>query len=246
MGVFISKGMRLRIPAGGFSITLGPDGPVGGPLVFEVSLDMWPAWLEIAAAHAAAAEDARQRLAAADAADGETVGALLAEECREGMVAMAAAAIAIDAFYGSVRERVDLSSLDAKWTPATPRSARVFEGIRQAFVMTNKQAGARRAVIRELFKFRDWAVHPPAKFSAPQLHEVLQVGVEWRYVAFGAPNATWAAANARELIRLCLLRPRPAAGLGAWPEEALAALGVAGPQPDVPAGDGSAEGQESG
>jgi hypothetical protein len=241
VGVFISKGMRLRVPAGGLTISIGDDGQPMADLVFEVSLDMWPSWLEIASTHAAAADDARSRLVAADRADGEAIGALLAEECREGMVAMAAAAIAIDAFYGSMRERVDLSSLDAKWTADTPRTARVFEGIRRAFVMTNTQAGKCRRVIREIYKFRDWAVHPPASFSKPVKHDLLEVGVEWRYVAFGAPNAVWAAANARDLIRACLLRPRPTANLGGWPEEALAVLGDGPSSSEVPPAQGHDE-----
>jgi hypothetical protein len=44
--------------------------------------------------------------------------------------------------------------------------------------------------LREIFRFRDLAVHPPGNVRAPVLHPELQVEVEWRFVAFCAENAT--------------------------------------------------------
>jgi hypothetical protein len=46
-----------------------------------------------------------------------------------------------------------------------------------------------RSLVKQLFRFRDWAVHPPANFSAPIRHEILGTGVEWRFVAFRAQAA---------------------------------------------------------
>jgi hypothetical protein len=82
--------------------------------------------------------------------------------------------------------------------------------------MSNTNAKEARAIVKELFRFRDWAVHPPADFNAPVLHEVLQRGVEWRFVAFSAPNSGKAITNTAKLIHFCLQRPRAESGISDW------------------------------
>jgi hypothetical protein len=51
-----------------------------------------------------------------------------------------------------------------------------------------------------LFRFRDWAVHPPADFRQPVLHPDLQVGVDQRFLAFSSLNADRAVLCGLEVI----------------------------------------------
>lgn len=97
-GIFITEGMRLRIPAGGLTIGITDEGRVESALTLEVALDVWPFWLDIGIDHAAGSRSARQALDAALASagdeplEGERQTALMAEECKAGMVAIGAAA----------------------------------------------------------------------------------------------------------------------------------------------------------
>lgn len=51
MGVFITRGMGVGIPAGGLVIGTGPDGKNSASIHIQVALDMCPYWLEIAVEH---------------------------------------------------------------------------------------------------------------------------------------------------------------------------------------------------
>lgn len=227
MGVFISEGMRLRIPVGGLTLDLNSPGGLSSNLMVEVLLDVWPYWLDVGMDHAAQAREARHRLESLDPEDGERVGLVLGEECRASMVAMSAAAFALDGFHAAIRRHADMSSLALEWSRAgTPRYARVFELMRRSFRMSNANAKEARAIVKELFRFRDWAVHPPADFNAPVLHEVLRRGVEWRFVAFNAPNSQKAITNAAKLIHFCLERPRVDSGVADWSSSASELLKV--------------------
>ena len=97
----------------------------------------------------------------------------------------------------------------------TPRHARISETFRRLFVTSNPEARRLHAIVQQLFKFRDWAVHPPADFRRPVPHDALGEGVEWRFVAFGAPNALVAVQNAAVVIRHCVDHPRQGAA-AAW------------------------------
>jgi hypothetical protein len=80
----------------------------------ELALDVWPFWLDVAMDHAASARVARHELVAAHqpALEGDIVpdvrAELLTRECKNGMVAIAAAAFA--------------------WTTSMPVSGRVSRG----------------------------------------------------------------------------------------------------------------------
>src|SRR6185312_5250500 len=55
-GVFISRGMSLGVPAGGFAISFGSDGTSTSSLTFHVHFDVCPTWCELAMTHLASAK----------------------------------------------------------------------------------------------------------------------------------------------------------------------------------------------
>ena len=215
-GVFISEGMGLRIPAGGLTIGVGEDGQLTSSITFEVALDVWPMWLDVALDHAVQAAKVRLELedavrsAGESGLEGKDQAALMTGECQAGMVSIAAAAFALDNFHSTVRRFVPGSAaLEAQWAQAnTARHRRVSESLRRTFRVTNDGAKKLRRSVGEIFRFRDWAVHPPADFRVPLKHDLLDSGVEWRFVAFRAGNAVRATGAATAIISQCISAPR--------------------------------------
>lgn len=72
--------------------------------------------------------------------------------------------------------------------------------MRRTFKVSNVEARQLHEVTASVFRFRDWAVHPPADFRQPLQHDLMDVAVEWRFVAFRSSNACSAAGAAALLI----------------------------------------------
>jgi hypothetical protein len=215
-GVFLSDGMSLRIPAGGLTIAVGNDGaPSASTLRFEVMLDVWPFWLDVALEHAASAVRARSRLEALALRSGTDTlekhhADPLVRECKAGMVAISAAAFALDNFYAVVQPFCPgFAELRKEFERAgTARHAQISETLRRTFQVRAKEVRRLGATIEEIFKYRNWAVHPPAEFREPVRHDLFNVGVEWRFVAFRATNAVAVTRNSTSLIDQCVNSPR--------------------------------------
>jgi hypothetical protein len=69
------------------------------------------------------------------------------------------------------------------------RYKRVTEQLRMSFGLRKHGTANLQSVLREVYRFRDEAVHPSANFSEAVLHPQLHVGVEHRFVMFGYDNA---------------------------------------------------------
>lgn len=173
--------MQLRFPAG--SITISQNGPSSA--FAEVRLDTWNHWLSIAREMTQRAEAAHEALLAARAAEGGIPE--MEEEFRSAMLSIAAQAFAIDALYAIVQER--LCRRPTRGARRTARYKLITETLRQGFRVGSQSTKTMRAYFRQLFQFRDWAVHPPNDFRQPIYHDVLDADVEWRFVVFSAANA---------------------------------------------------------
>ncbi|MCC7483535.1 MAG: hypothetical protein IT529_00970 [Burkholderiales bacterium] len=202
-GVFITRGMTIAIPPGGFSIGIGEDGGMISNLTIHVRFDVCPTWCELALKHLA---DARTRRAAREAAWGGTdeaqKAAALEREFEASMQAMMAAAIAIDAFYAVLQTCVQIpQTLKDQWRKTrTARYSQVTEVIRRAFQLKPKATQSLRKTLQEIYRLRDIAVHPVGKIEAPLLHPELNVGMEWRFVWFRASNAEAIVKNATWIL----------------------------------------------
>lgn len=191
-GIFITKGMSLSIPAGGLKISIADDGKVNSEVRVHVRFDTCQTWASLAVQHLRRAQEHRAlRLAAWSGTDEAEKGRTLEQEFEASMQAMVAAAIAWDAFYALVKEHVDLpKGVVESWRKKrTSRHIQVTEVVRQAFTLKPKGASALRQNLKEIFKYRDLAVHPSGAIDAPVLHPELNVGVEWRFATFRAVAA---------------------------------------------------------
>jgi hypothetical protein len=118
------------------------------------------------------------------------------------MQAIVAAATAVDAFYAAVQQAVVLpSDLREKWRHGrTARYTQVAEVLRRGFSLKPREVEALRRLLRELYKFRDLAVHPSGKTDTPVVHLELNVGVEWRFATFRAANAEELVTSASRIV----------------------------------------------
>lgn len=191
-GVFISRGMSIGVPSGGSTLAADDGGNIKGSLSLHVWFDVTRTWLELAQSHLGDARERRTSRQAAWAQSDETLKASsLEREFESSMQAVMSAAIALDAYYAVVKNCVTLpANLEALWREKrTPRHSQVTEVIRRAFALKKEGTAALRKNIRQVFHFRDLAVHPSGKIEAPLLHPELNVGVEWRFAYFRAMNA---------------------------------------------------------
>ena len=201
-GIYITRGMSVSIPS--FSIRIRGDGEIeGDPITLHVRFDVCPTWIQIAKRHLEAALAAKvNRAIAWQGTDENAKAQALEVEFEASMQAIMAAAIAWDAAYAVLREHVTIpqSTLDTWRKGRTARYTQVAEVVRRAFTLKPQGASALRTNLKELYRYRDLAVHPSGKIEAPLLHPELNLGMEWRFVYFRATNAELAVMAAAAML----------------------------------------------
>lgn len=202
-GIFITRGLQVGIPVGGFSISVGPGGAITSQLSLQVALDTCPYWLEIAVALAFESERRYETtLAAWRGVDEQFLAKALEEEFTTCMQGLIACAIALDAFYAAIKPHIDIPEpvVQAWRDNRTARYRQIVEVLRRAFRIGRRSCTAIRQLVKEVYQLRDRAVHPPMEFSQPILHPQLQLGMEWRFVVFRFENARNATAGVLSVI----------------------------------------------
>jgi hypothetical protein len=201
-GIYITRGMSVSIPS--FSIRIREDGEIeGDQITLHVRFDVCPSWIQIAEGHLDAALAAKgNRVIAWQETDENAKAQTLEVEFETSMQAMMAAAIAWDAAYAVLREHVTIPPITLeKWRNGrTARYTQVAEVVRRAFTLKPKGAATLRNNLKELYRYRDLAVHPSGKIEAPLLHPELNLGMEWRFVYFRATNAELAVMAAAAML----------------------------------------------
>lgn len=195
-GVHISRGVTLRIPPGGLVISRASDQPKMEVKRVELQLDTCVHWLEIALDHLSCAKAAHAALVEAKTSGGD-FAALLDREFKTSMQAAVAAATFFEALYAATLERIPTKPVPYSPGNRQSRYSRVTEQLRKSFGLRKQGTANLSSVLREVYRFRDEAVHPSATFNEPVLHPHLQVGVEKRFVMFCYESA-------RQLVRAAL------------------------------------------
>lgn len=212
-GIFITKGLRVGIPHAGLQVRVDRDGRTQGDLTLHVLYDVCPRWLEIACQHVFEAETHSASVIAAWDISGrqEEVAKGLELESASGMQAAVAGAIAMDALYAMVKDRVVLpAGLTRTWKKnRTPRHRQMAEVFRRAFLMDHRTANQLRVVLNDIMRFRDQAVHPSGTLAAPHFHPELRRAMEWRFVTFRfALVKTLVSLSLSTIAQLCFA-PKP-------------------------------------
>jgi hypothetical protein len=200
-GVFITKGATVAIPR--ISFRIRDDGTIeSDPVILHVRFDVCPTWMRLAQQHLTAARAAATRRDEAWRRDDEQAKTRsIEEEFEFSMQAIVAAAVAWDALYAILATHIELpASLIERWRKGrTARYSQVTEVVRRGFKLRPGEVAFLRATLREIYRFRDLAVHPSGKVQAAEHDPELDVGTEWRFVYFRASNAQ-TAVDATSLI----------------------------------------------
>ena len=208
-----SRGIKVvggDLRLGGLIFSISEDGePVGEPPRVELRTDMWPFWLEEAIDAAAIASDVGCQIPAlveqledalelddkarAGAVE-DALTAILSRELRASMRAMTSCAFAIDAFYAMVKARSPDHPQQTEWTKnRTARKTQVSETFRHQLRIRNAQSiDSVRTRVSEIFRYRDWAVHPGSKYRDPEYRQDLNASMDWHFKAFRRENAVTA------------------------------------------------------
>jgi hypothetical protein len=210
-GILITRSLRVAIPPGGFSISINDQGEIASKVDIHVSLDVSDHWLWIAMHHVDEGNVAKANLELVwPSGDDSQAIPLLENEFVHGMQSVAAAAFALDAFYGQVKECAPVpKDVTEAWNNnRTSRHARLAESFRRAFDMGPKSAAQLRTALAVVFALRGLTVHPPATIAAAVWHPRLEVGMEWRFVRFRVEEAQGAAGFALSLLWQLAHRPK--------------------------------------
>lgn len=186
-GIFISRGITPIIKAGDLKITQKEDGTHDMNVTLSLKFDVCPIWLKISVDHLIQAKEWNQKCQKAfknnnDKLKSETIE----NEFEHSMQAMISIAIAYDSFYASIKGivNIDKKITDTWIENRTARHTQVSETIRRGFKIKNNGTKILVNSIKEIYKFRDLAIHPLSNIDKPVLREDLNVGVEWRFACF--------------------------------------------------------------
>jgi hypothetical protein len=198
-GIMVTDGGDLQISGLQINFETGEIPPV----TMHLRTDMWPYWLaEAVSAAIAAAEIAPTITPALVAADSAEAGRLMVAELRASMRALTSSAFAIDAFYASVKGRSPVHPEQTVWDEkGTARHKQVAATLRYHLQVTDNDASSELSKrVKEMFRFRDWAVHPGSHFKEPVYREDVDAGVDWHFMAFRASNAVASVAKTVQLL----------------------------------------------
>jgi len=202
-GIHIVRRSDFRIRDFRLSLDATTGELVESSMITELRTDIFDHWLRIAEEASGQSEAARKAAIEAAPDDTETFSNALQREFEASMVAVAAAAFAIDAFFASVVEHAPGARVSAK-----ARHATILETFKRAFSLSQAQLTALREPLRIMFSLRREAVHPPATWAEPVLHPAFDLGMEPRFVKYRAENAVNAQLLARKLIAVCVRNPK--------------------------------------
>lgn len=187
-GIHVQAGSGFRISNLSLSFDKATGELTAPDVQTEVRTDIFQHWLRIAQEASGEAEDAHASALESRGDDTEEFGKALGRDFRASLIAIAAAAFAIDAFYASAVHQAPDINVSCK-----TRDATIFETLKRGFSLTPAQQKALREPLRNLFRLRDNAVHPGAAGRRPSAIQHLRS--EW------TPSSSITALRLRRLPR---------------------------------------------
>jgi hypothetical protein len=169
----------------------------------------WLTWAAIAIEHEHEAYEARQAQLESSGEQPQ-FGEALAREMKASLVAMSAAAHALDALYGEVKPSIPIDpALVETWRKNDlAREKWILETLKHGFNV-GRYATAWATELVWLFDLRDAAVHPLDEFKPPILHPPSGTNVASVYGAYNCEAATRAIDLLVEVAQVCVDAPRP-------------------------------------
>lgn len=192
--------VTVRVPSKG-AVVVDTDGTRGG-----ARIAMWEQWLDLAERHAAHADECHDpdvTRTASETPEPKVVAG--SSEFQHTMLAVVAAANALDGLYGSIRRFVSPPRSSAK------RHRQILEALKLGFDVGGSVQGWHNE-LDWLFDLRNWVVHHDDVYGPLQIvHEtpgdIVLMPVD--LLRLQAPSAMRAATLARDVVDTCVKRPKP-------------------------------------
>ena len=208
--------MKAGVPEGGLTIAVDEQGRFHANLTLHIATDVTPVWLDIAVSHAIETEQRHAHvLDAWSQPDDDALVAAMEAEAAAAMECSLASAVALDAFYSLVKRDSSFpASLTDIWRKKrTARHRQVVEVLRRSFKVTSATLKHLQTNVKEVFRFRDLAVHPPARLQPPLWYEDLRLSTEWRFIYFRWANARLMCQAALSTVSQLVACPKNASAL---------------------------------
>ncbi|WP_147394403.1 hypothetical protein [Arthrobacter cheniae] len=208
VGVRFPEQGQLRVEG----ITFNLGGELIDPGRITVRTEVWPHWLTIAGEELAAAGSARESNPGRDSSLESDLAIL--REYRKAMMSICTTAFTLEAFTNAVesrcpkfetRNRSRQANLGYRRQSASARCHQVWT---HAFCMSNTNSAATKTTLNQIFALRNEAVHPPAKFFEPVMHQAFRMGFERRFAIYTVENAEAAYKTSVDALIHLLERPR--------------------------------------
>jgi hypothetical protein len=176
--------------------------------VIEVKTNHWLNWTQIAIEHEHEAHEARQ--AEIQSGGGQPdFGDAMFRETKASLIAVSAAAHALDALYGAVKPSIPIArALTDTWKAnKLPREKWILETLRHGFNVGPHTAHW-ATELDWLFDLRDAAVHPMEKFTPPMPHPTGGTNVALVHATYTCEASTRAVNLLVDIARTCVESPR--------------------------------------
>ena len=190
--IFISRGITPIIKSGDLKITLNENGTDDMNVTLSLKFDVCPIWLKISVDHLIQAKEWNTKCVEVfKGNDNVLKSESIENEFEHSMQAIIAMAIAYDAFYASLKDKeIIFKNITDIWKKnRTARHKQVSETIRKGFKIKPNGAKILSQSVKEIYRFRDMAIHPLSNIEQAVMREDLGIGVEWRFACFTYLNS---------------------------------------------------------
>ena len=189
-GIFLLEGGQVSIS--NFTINVGEDGQITSTLELHTGIDMCASWFRIALDRQTESDTAyRAVVQASRDKDDQGLGKGLKTDFYASLQAIMASAVALDAFYANLKIlcNIDNATQQSWKNNRTARYRQVSEVLRLAYKLTPVGAGQVTSRVRDIFRFRDQAVHPDSTVRAPTYYPAINKGIDDRINTFRNRNS---------------------------------------------------------
>jgi len=201
-GVLIFQGMKVGFLAGDLTISLNENGEISAKAILSTAYNVVPIWLKIAHDNLKAAKKASETIATKWSLNAEEQKQQLISELASSMQVFVSCGISLDALYDTLRPHANISvqEITAWRNNKTARYKQLIEIIRRIYKIKSDALNDFRECIKQIFKYRDKAVHPSLELQHACTRPDIPVGVDWKFSAYRYSNAKWCLTNTINMI----------------------------------------------
>ena len=201
-GVIIFQGMKIGFAVGDLSISLNETGELNSKAVLSTAYNVVPIWLKIAHDNLKASKKASETIINRWSENPEERKQLLMSELAPSMQVFVSCGISLDGLYDILRPYANISPRDIKaWRKnKTARYKQAIEIIRRIFKLKGKTLSDFGECIKQIFDYRDKAVHPSLELHRACIRSDISVAVDWKFVTYRYLNAKLCLTNTINMI----------------------------------------------